>query len=407
MNIARKLFTGAATGALLLNLATPAFASTITISGNGSDSVNTAATTTVNTNTVVQTNTANVSNTVNADADTGFNDANGNTGGDVTVASGDANTDVEVKNMLNANSANIGCCDAGDTDVTISGNGSGSENTAAVTKVNTNTLFQTNAAEVNNDVDVDANTGFNDANDNTGGDVLVKSGDVDTSVKLKTMANANVANIGGDGGSMGGLSAMILGNGSDSDNVIALTVLNANTLDQTNAAAINNEVDVDADTGFNDANDNTGGDVLVLSGDADADVMVHNAVNFNAADLDCGCLIEDLTAKIAGNGTESENTIAATLDSITTAFQTNLADLNNDVDVDADTGFNDAEDNTGDVSGASDPAVISGDASSSTDLHNTGNVNVLGSTDFELPEFDFDFDMSSMSAMFWAMMSIH
>jgi len=123
-------------------------------------------------------------------------------------------------------------------------------------------------------------------------------------------------------------------------------------------------------------------------------------VNFNAADVDCGCVL-DLTAKIAGNGTDSDNKIKADVEGGSEVFQDNAICLDNSGDVDADTGDNDAEDNTGSVD--SDPSITTGDADTNVSVENSGNANSYGdNVDSDWPSFDFDFsfdfDLSDLLA---------
>jgi hypothetical protein len=115
-------------------------------------------------------------------------------------------------------------------------------------------------------------------------------------------------------------------------------------------------------------------------------------VNFNAADIE-DCCVGDLTAKIAGNGTDSDNTIDYEGGDQLTAFQNNVAGLNNDLDVDGDTGDNDVEDNTGAVDAASDPYLQTGNSDSDTSIHNQGGLNTFGNVDVE-------FDLSDLWGWF-------
>ena len=389
--INKRIATAIATGALLLNsFAAPAFAATdVTVSGNGSDSNNTANINLTKTNTVVQNNTANVTNNVDVDANTGDNDANDNTGGDVSISTGDSDVAVAVKNMLNKNSAAIGCCTSGDTSVKIAGNGSDSDNDVDLDLDKSNEIFQDNDAYVKNDVDVDAKTGKNDANDNTNGDVEIETGDADVSVGILTFANANFASIGGGDEDGGGLSLWILGNGHNSDNYIDADLDNTSTVSQDNNAHIYNDVDVDAKTGKNDANDNTGGEVSIETGDANVEALVANVGNFNWADLSCDCLFDDLTAKIADNGSDSDNDIDLDSDGSNELFQDNYAKVDNDVeDIEAGTGKNDANDNT--LGSGDDPSIETGDADVAAEVLNQFNANEAGIGDGF--EFEFDWD---------------
>lgn len=403
-NLKKQVFSVITAGVMVANIAAPAFAeTTIQITGNGADSSNWTTVGQTNTTTVTQNNSANVTNNVDADASTGGNDANFNTGGNVTVDTGDATTDVHVANSLNSNSANVDCCGNGDTEVEISGNGAKSENGVVLGSSNSTTVAQNNDANVRNNIDTDAKTGYNDANSNTGGDVTINTGKAIAGATVATTANSNSAKIGGGlGQSNPSAKFIISGNGADSKNSINAGLSNGTTLSQDNNAHIRNDVDADAKTGDNDANFNTGGDVTIDTGDATTDVNVANAVNFNHADVDCGCLL-DVTVKVAGNGAESDNIIALGLDNFQVVGQDNEACLFNDVDGDAKTGYNDANSNTGEVDYASDPAVVTGDATSNTDVVNSGNVNTVGDHSFEMPEMpnvEFSFSMAALWAWF-------
>ena len=399
MNKYQKAVASAvATGVLLFNGLLPVFASTILITGNGSDTKNEVVVGQNSTTAVTQSNTASVTNNINATSSTGKNDADDNTGGDVSIETGDAKTEVSVENTLNSNTAEVDCCGANDFDVEISGNGTYSDNKVEldINKDQDSALVveQANSAKVDNRVDAKAKTGGNDAEDNTGGSVSVKTGDATTSVTLGTMANTNSAKVGGAGTGQGGsLSAMITGNGSDTDNLIDLDLDSWMYLVQGNAAGVLNDVYAKSSTGGNDADDNTGGEVEIETGDAEATVEVDNAVNFNWADADCGCLLEDLLAKIAGNGTYSDNKIEADMDSGLLVEQENEGGLNNELDAKAKTGYNDAEDNTG--TPGDDPSIQTGDAETEVVVENSGNSNVYGAgSDWEMPEFDFNFNFS-------------
>ncbi len=411
-NLKLRIATAIATGTVLVGSVAPAFAaSTIEISGNGRDSVNEAAVATHNSTTVTQTNVANINNNTTVNSDTGHNKANDNIGGDVNVKSGAATTDVTVNNNANSNVANVANCGScnGSTDVLISGNGRNSENTVGLQQSNSTGVTQTNVANVNNNTTVNSNTGHNKANDNLGdGDVRVESGMVDTSVTLGTAVNSNVANVGGgSAGANNGVSAQILGNGRGSVNSIALALRNSAEVAQTNVANVNNNTNVNSDTGFNRANDNLGGEVYVKSGKANTDVNVDTMANFNAASLDACCNMA-LTAKIAHNLRDSENTIGATLCNDAGTFQTSVLNANNNTNVNKETGHNKANDNGG--SDLSDPHVTSGDASTDVNVGTSGNTNTVG-TGLTLPmpgnnQVHFDFNWNQFWASWMAWMTV-
>jgi len=415
-NFKRQLISVIAAGTMVLNLATPALATTIVISGNGSNSDSEVDVELENETEVVQTNVADIKNDIDVDSDTGNNDAEDNTGGDVSIDTGDATSTVTVSNNVNTNAASVDCCEAGgDVDVLVEGNGTHSDNNVWLDRKSEIDIEQLNFADVDNDVDVDSDTGGNDAEDNTGGSVEIKTGKADTTVTLSTKANSNMAMVGNASSNGGSLSARILGNGSNSDNEIDLELENNVWLDQINVLDLENDVDVDSDTGDNDAEDNTGGSVLIDTGDVDTDVTVDNMVNFNAADVDCGCLLDDIMAKISGNGTDSDNEIELEVEGETDVEQENYcgaegpgiqsgnrgSDCETDVDVDSDTGNNDAEDNTGDP--GDDPTVETGDVDNNVEVNNSGNVNAFGVDldDLDWPDFSgfsfsFTFDLQDL-----------
>lgn len=401
----KQLLSIFATGALLLNTVTPVFAgTTIVISGNGAGSENEAEIEIEQSTQVVQNNFAEIENDVEANASTGDNKAEENTGGDVSIDTGDASTDVIVKNTVNSNSASVDCCGTGDVDVLIEGNGANSENEVEL-EVNDEGgtgVFQSNKAEVENDVDAESETGGNEAEENTGGTVEITTGAADTSVKLSTSANANWATVGGGEGEGATLSMRILGNGANSENEIELEVERSLELVQDNYAEVENDVDAEAETGDNEVEENTGGEAIIDTGDADTEVTVDNMVNFNWADADCGCLF-DVSAKIADNGVDTENEIEAELEDELGVFQGNCTDkdgkpvedceVENDLDAESETGDNKAEENGGGSQG--DPSITTGDADTTVDVSNTGNSNMYGTElPDEWPEVDFNFNFS-------------
>ena len=285
------------------------------------------------------------------------------------------------------------------TSLTITGNGSDSNSDINVSFNNDVNVDQNNDADINNDINIEQETGENDANDNTGGDVNVTTGNTTANVDVLNVANKNQASV--EQCCLNNVDVNISGNGTNSDNNVDLNLDNDVDIDQDNDADIDNDVNVEQETGENDANDNTGGDVAVLTGDTNATVEVDNLVNFNGADIEgCGCLT-DLLAKIAGNGTYSDNEINFDADSDLDVDQDNDANLDNDVNVEQETGENDVKDNTGDPDG--DPSVETGNTDVNVSASNKANVNTFGDlgdwwedVDFD---FDFDFDLSGLLSL--------
>ncbi len=399
----RQIIAVLAAGSTALSGLSPmAVAAELTITGNGSSSDNVIRVEQSNRTTVVQSNSAIVTNAVSNNSSTGGNRANDNTGGDVMIKTGDARSNTTIENKLNNNMAKVDCCEAEDLDVRISGNGSSSDNRVEVgngKRGSETQVFQNNEAVVTNTVESEARTGENDARRNTGGDVTVRTGDASTNVTISTTANANVAVVGGEGHQRGSVSARIMGNGSRSNNEIRLEIGRDATIVQDNMADVLNAVASNARTGANRANDNTGGEVQIHTGNAKTMVGIDNMVNFNAADIDCGCLM-DVEAKVAENGTDSDNRIRVTLGGDMEVFQGdeagNVAVLTNLADSDAKSGENDAMYNT--VAAGDDPSVMTGYAWSHTEVSNTGNLNVFGGSNWTWPMIEWHWSFAHLFA---------
>lgn len=400
-NLKQQTFSVLAAGAMLLNVASPVLAGTTTleITGNGAESDNVVDVDMEQKTEVKQDNKADVKNEIKIDANTGNNHANNNGSGNVEIETGNAKADVTVNNSLNNNVAEVDCCAGNDTTVKVSDNLKKSDNSVYLDNKNKTEVKQDNYADVDNKVDVDSQTGKNYADDNIGGDVKIKTGNADTKVKVGTSANSNWAKVGGSSNNGASLTAMITGNGAYSDNLIDLEFENEVELEQDNDADVDNDVYVDAETGENGADDNGAGDVVIETGNAKADITVDTLVNFNAADVNCGCLLDDVHAKIGQNLKDSYNTIKADFEDETEVEQDNDADVDNKVDVDAETGENDADDN---ISGEDkDPRIETGNTNAIVKASTAGNSNTfgdLGDLDVDLPgglslNFSFDFSM--------------
>lgn len=266
----------------------------VLIQDNGAGSQNIVNPNLSNTVTINQGNTASVYNDVHGTAETGNNDAKLNTGGDVTVTTGNAEVDASVINKANSNSAEVGGGSAVVTPTAsfrILGNGAGSDNYITASLANVTTINQNNYAHLDNDVSASAETGGNDANWNTGGDVTVNTGDAKAGADVSNSANFNYASA--DCGCLLDVLAKIDGNGAgegkiDTDSTIALSLYNSKIFSQGNNATIGNDLQkVYAKTGYNEANLNDGGSTLgvdpttVMTGDSTITNGVSTTANMN------------------------------------------------------------------------------------------------------------------------------
>lgn len=429
--------------------------------GNGAGSTNASDVNTSNNSSTIQINDADLHNNINLGAISGKNDTSHNTGVDNTIITGDANTTATVINGVNTNldgvkvvEFNVDDTHTGDivldfpqtsgctvtvcgTNGTISatntGNGADSTNNAGVTSTNTDITFQNNSADVVNDLVLIADSGHNDASYNTGGDSSVTTGDANVVATINNFVNNNIAaagevlvavvNIFGDlvgnilvpdylASSGGGTTAQNSGNGTGSANIANVDNTNSSATTQVNNANIANNLVVDANTGGNSAENNTGGfangDNVITTGDATLDVNAINIANSNVSGDDIWWLVfvndasgnwvgkivgapdgasmagsygtefnvtpdGTILAQNTGNGAGSTNTANVTNTNTTSTTQVNDANVVNNLTLVANTGKNDASYNTGGNS-----TVATGDANIMANILNFVNNNISG-----------------------------
>lgn len=391
-----KKFSIIASLALVLNLFVPqAMALDVVISGNGSDSQSGVSVEKAQETYLEQTNNTQIKNKVNLKTNTGSNAAEDNTNGDIVIRTGSVESLVGIVNNAGMNAAELKLCDCDlNADIKIEGNGSDSENEVELKSKKNTEVYQENDVDVDNDVKAQSNTGKNEANDNTGGEVEIRTGDVSTWVLTKTNVGMNALSMKAGNGNGGLLSAWISGNGSDSENEIELEHETNTYVDQENDVEVDNDIDGDVNSGDNEASDNTGGLVDIRTGLADLRIGVETNSSFNYADIaGCGCLLDGLV-KIAGNGTDSENEVEIEVEDELEVFQENDDDVETDIEGELETGDNTADDNTGGVDG-DDPSIRTGDATGAVSVENNSGFNSLGDA-----EFEFSFDFAELLAAF-------
>ena len=340
--------------------------------GNGTDSTNSNELNAVEANQTFQNNDATLDNNVVLTANSGHNTSSSNTGGDTDITTGDANVVANVVTMLNNNIAgnvvvntvnvlgnlvgdiiapegSYGGCDSCSGDGAVianSGNGADSDNTNTFTSADENLVIQDNVANINNGLDILADTGDNDVNSNTGGNSSVETGDTNVDVNVLNIANQNIvsddwwivlvneagnwvghivgapegANMGGSEGTEfvvnadGTITVANSGNGAGSTNNNDVSNTSSNTLVQTNNADVNNNIQLAATTGNNNANRNTNGDNTITTGDANVVANLVNFINNNiAGDANVVITIVNVLGSWTGNfvGPDQEQEAAA------------------------------------------------------------------------------------------------
>ncbi|KKS84160.1 MAG: PPE family protein, nonfunctional [Candidatus Gottesmanbacteria bacterium GW2011_GWA1_43_11] len=344
--------------------------------------------------------------------------------GDPIITTGDANSSAILTNSANTNLSGSGSGSSGDINVGNQGNGSGSTNSGTVNTDNSSDTVQINDAQVSNDLNLQSVSGDNESSYNVGSSSIT-TGDANTTATVINGVNTNTDGVSviefniddthtGDivlafpetsgctatvCGTNGTISAQNTGNGSDSTNTTGVTVDGSDNTFQQNTADVTNDLLLVADSGTNETSHNTGGDNSITTGDANVVATVGNFVNNNISGAGevliavvniFGDLIGDIllpesslaqsggtTVVNSGNGSDSTNTGNVTIDNSQNTTQTNLATIQNNLDVIANTGDNEAIKNTAGFANG-DNVIDSGDASVDVNVVNIANSNVLG-----------------------------
>lgn len=166
-------------------------------------------------------------------------------------------------------------------------------------------------------------------------------------------------------------SALISGTGFASKNLIKINKSQGSSTSQNNFSSVKNYVSVGVNTGGNKANQNTG-DGSVTSGAASVGVVIGNSGNTNTAPAsNCGCEPDDTEATIEDTGALSFNKVKVSSSSWNSQTQKNKSWIVNSAAIDAQTGNNKANQNTG------NGTVTSSDAEVVVQVANEGGTNVL------------------------------
>ncbi|OGH23475.1 MAG: hypothetical protein A2629_00310 [Candidatus Levybacteria bacterium RIFCSPHIGHO2_01_FULL_41_15] len=362
-----------------------------------------------------------VSTEGNPEADVSRGTSSDGNVGDTFIDTGDANSDGNIFTTANSNLAgNDDCCASGGIGIVNDGNGSGSTNTSSATVTDTSTTDQSNSAGIQNGLTGASVSGQNSASDNVG-DSFINTGDASTTGTIITSANTNIDGVTvaefnivddhtGDyildfgAGCVSGCDgftglAQNSNNGSNSDNDATINSDTTNTTNQANNGTVNNDLYLTADSGDNAASGNTGGDSYVTTGDASVTGNVLTLLNNNLAgnvilgvvnifgDLigdiilsesalsafACATCGGDTTLINSGNGSNSDNNVSSDQIVIDTINQVNVADIDNNLILTANTGGNSASGNTG-----GDSYITTGNADVTAQVLNIVNNNIVG-----------------------------
>jgi hypothetical protein len=447
-NVGNANIVATGTGSSLV----PTSGATVKNIGNGDSSNSFGAIGQSLSTTTDQANSATIKNNLTQNSTSGENTNNSNTGGSATINTGDANTSGSIVNLVNTNAEGVmisefnimddhmgdyildfaANCIAGcaplDGQLENSGNGSYSDNFAGIDSEVATATFQTNTADIENNMNLVANSGDNSASRNTGADSSITTGDANVSANIANFANNNFAgnvymgtvNIYGDltgdiilpeGYSCSTcvtpqINAENVGNGDNTTNTANVTASDDYLLSQANTANIQNNVNIEAETGDNSTSRNTSGDNLIETGEASVLAQVVNIANNNIVGGDWWLVVvneagnwigkilgapEDttfaasegtdisandageITVANVGNGDNSTNNAEVTQSTNTEIEQANSANIVNNVNLSANTGGNSASRNTGGIN-----SITTGDANVILNLINFVNNNVVG-----------------------------
>ncbi len=262
-----------------------ASAQEIVINGNGSTSANEVNITSQNASTVQQNNASNISNDLKTNVVTGENTANGNTGDNTVVETGNASVATDIKNTTNSSQASLEDCHTDSGALTISDNGHNSVNKINFTNNTNNAIFVNQQSSLTNEVKGNILTGENKLNNNSG-NISVQTGNIYAKNKVYNDVNFSQVNLGVNGN--GVYSLNITNNGSDSKNMVKVQENKSNILNLSNTSRIFNNSIWNLITGKNTANSNKG-NVNIKTGDIALDTFIENIANRNLAEITCAC----------------------------------------------------------------------------------------------------------------------
>jgi hypothetical protein len=226
-------------------------------------------------------NDAHADNNLDFDASSGRNEVEHNTEvGDILT--GDISGDISVENMLNSADVEMAMDEAmGDVSVDLANDTTGpnSRNKNVVVLNMDRNIDIRNDARIDNDVDLEANTGRNEVEHNTvAGDF--QSGDVNFDMSVDNAVNGSMGSI-----DLGGMGAAAVSadfsngtTGPSSENENKLIVNAGSEVDIHNDAHIDNNADINVNSGRNEVGSNT---VVgnVGTGSIDISYSVTNSAN--------------------------------------------------------------------------------------------------------------------------------
>lgn len=268
---------------------------------------------------------------------------------------------------------------AAEIQVEVSGNGEGTSNSVSVESSQNTTVTQNNTANVANDVSQEANSGGNTISDTTGGDASITTGNVTENTQVSN--NLNSSEIAVVCCSENAINITVSGNGGNSVSTVNTQVTGNTTINVTQIANVDNNINLKGNTGENTIASTTG-KATIDTGNIKARGNLTNKVN--QAEVKVGKGAWDITIINKDNGDDSVNVIYLDFINNLTLNKTHLADINNQIYADLNTGRNHILDTLGDMT------IRTGDIDFSFNVKNgpinTSDDEVICCEDGEIPE---------------------
>lgn len=172
--------------------------------------------------------------------------------------------------------------------------GYGSENESNFDWESKTTVDVNNHADIDNEIDAWLNTGENKVEHNnacfdcddenaTMGENSIMTGNASASVNVSNTANKATVNVTAPTLDMSDMDFGVGTTGANSENESRVKVSNETKVNVNNCADVDNDVDLNVNTGKNTASYNTGANNSITTGSATANVTISN--NVNTADV--------------------------------------------------------------------------------------------------------------------------
>jgi hypothetical protein len=160
------------------------------------------------------------------------------------------------------------------TDVTISGNGADSVNSAKVIQSNSSLVNQSNVTKVGNHINSSASTGGNTISKSTGGDATIDTGNATSTVSVLVSGGDNHLVGNSCGCPEGDTTIDILDNGADTTNKVTVKDTSSSIKNQYGKTKAYTTANSKAKTGKNKIKKTTDGASEVKTGDSESAVSV-------------------------------------------------------------------------------------------------------------------------------------